>query len=52
MKAVFEEIRHNRLLWLLVFVPVLFAAEAAAVESPTLLFVLVRACDRSAGGTA
>ena len=40
MNAVFEEIRHNRILWLLVFVPVLFAAEAAAIESPTLLFVL------------
>ena len=40
MNAVFEEIRHNRVLWLLVFVPVLFAAEAAAIESPTLLFVL------------
>ena len=35
-----KEIRHNRILWLLVFVPVLFAAEAAAIESPTLLFVL------------
>ena len=40
MNAVFEEIRHNRILWLLVFVPVLFAAEAAAIESATPLFVL------------
>ena len=34
-----------------VFVPVLFAAEAAAIESPTLLFVLSVLRDRSAGGT-
>ena len=40
MKALLDEIRHNRLLWLLVFVPGLFMAELAAVESPTLLFVL------------
>ena len=40
MKTLFDEIRHNRLLWLLVFVPALFAAEGAAADSPTLLFVL------------
>ena len=40
MKALLDEIRHNRLLWLLVFVPGLFLAERAAAESPTLLFVL------------
>src|SRR5512134_3902178 len=35
-----NEIRHNPLLWLLVFVPVVFAAEKAAPGSHTLLFVL------------
>jgi Ca2+:H+ antiporter len=36
----FKEIRHNPLLWLLVFVPVLFAAERLKPEAHTLLFVL------------
>ena len=40
MLQVLNEIRHNPLLWLLVFVPVVFASEAAAPESHTLLFVL------------
>lgn len=35
-----HEIRHNRLLWLLVFVPVLFVVEAMGAASATLLFVL------------
>jgi Ca2+:H+ antiporter len=35
-----KEIRHNPLLWLLVFVPVVFVAEHLLPESPTLLFVL------------
>jgi Ca2+:H+ antiporter len=35
-----EELRHNPLLWLLVFVPVLFTSEKLAPESHTLLFVL------------
>jgi Ca2+:H+ antiporter len=35
-----KEIRHNPLLWLLVFVPVVFAAEKLASDAPTLLFVL------------
>jgi Ca2+:H+ antiporter len=35
-----KEIRHNPLLWLLVFVPAVFAAEKLAPESHTLLFVL------------
>ncbi len=35
-----KEIRHNPLLWLLVFVPVVFAAERLAPDAPTLLFVL------------
>jgi Ca2+:H+ antiporter len=35
-----KEIRHNPLLWLLVFVPVVFAGEMLAPDSHTLLFVL------------
>jgi Ca2+:H+ antiporter len=35
-----NEIRHNPLLWLLVFVPVVFVAEHLLADSPTLLFVL------------
>lgn len=37
---VLHEIRHNPLLWLLVFVPVVFGAERLAHEAHTLLFVL------------
>lgn len=40
MKPLLQEIRRNKLLWLLAFVPVLFAAEVFAKESHTLLFVL------------
>jgi len=40
MKALLKEIRHNPLLWLLVFVPVVFAAEHLKPEAHTLLFVL------------
>src|SRR5690348_9265125 len=40
MNALLKEIRHNRLLWLLAFVPILFAAKAAKPEAHTLLFVL------------
>ena len=40
MNALIAEIRHNPLLWLLVFVPVLFAGQARAPESHTLLFLL------------
>jgi Ca2+:H+ antiporter len=40
MTPLLEEIRHNRLLWLLVLVPVLFIAVATAPQSHTLLFVL------------
>src|SRR6185503_4703603 len=35
-----KEIRHNPLLWLLVFVPAVLAAEKLRPESHTLLFVL------------
>ena len=40
MSGVLSEIRHNPLLWLLVFVPALFIAEAMNHEAHTLLFVL------------
>ena len=40
MKPLLKEIRHNRLLWLLVFVPVVFAVEASAPSAHTALFVL------------
>ena len=40
MKLLFKEIRHNVLLWLLVFVPVLFAAHMLRPEAHTLLFLL------------
>ncbi len=40
MNALLKEIRHNPLLWLLVFVPVVFAAAKLRPEAHTLLFVL------------
>jgi Ca2+:H+ antiporter len=40
MKALLNEILHNKLLWLLVFVPILFIAEKLKPESHTMLFVL------------
>ena len=40
MKLLLKEIRHNPLLWLLVFVPVVFAGEKLMPEAYTLLFVL------------
>jgi Ca2+:H+ antiporter len=40
MKQLLREIRHNPLLWLLVFVPVVFAAAKLKPEAHTLLFVL------------
>jgi Ca2+:H+ antiporter len=40
MNALLHEIRHNPLLWLLAFVPVVFAVEALRPESHTLLFLL------------
>jgi Ca2+:H+ antiporter len=40
MNALLKEIRHNPLLWLLVFVPVVFAAAKLKPEAETLLFVL------------
>ena len=40
MNPLLDEIRHNKLLWLLIFVPVVFAAEQFAHDAPTLLFGL------------
>src|SRR6201988_98392 len=40
MKQLLTEIRHNPLLWLLVFVPVVFAAAKLKPEAHTMLFVL------------
>ena len=40
MNLLCKEIRHNPLLWLLVFVPAVFVAERVWHESHTLLFVL------------
>ena len=40
MNLLFKEIRHNPLLWLLAFVPVVLAAEHLKPEAQTLLFVL------------
>ncbi len=40
MKPLFHEIRHYPLLWLLVFVPVVLAAEKMKPEAHTLLFLL------------
>ena len=40
MRALLKEIRHNPLLWLLVFVPVVFVAAKLKHEAHTLLFVL------------
>src|SRR5438067_4207410 len=40
MKQLFAEIRHNPLLWLLVFVPVVFVAAKLKPEAHTMVFVL------------
>src|SRR6187431_440830 len=40
MKQLLKEIRHNPLLWLLAFVPVVFVAATLKPEEHTLLFVL------------
>src|SRR5260221_9525418 len=40
MIALLKEIRHNPLLWLLSFVPIVFIAGKAWPEAHTLLFVL------------
>jgi Ca2+:H+ antiporter len=40
MTLLLREIRHNPILWLLVFVPIVFVAEAARPEAHTLLFLV------------
>jgi Ca2+:H+ antiporter len=40
MSPLLKEIRHNPLLWLLVFVPALFASEKLRPQAHTLLFLL------------
>src|SRR6476660_1790640 len=40
MSPLLKEVRHNPLLWLLAFVPVVFAAHKLTPEAHTLLFVL------------
>ena len=40
MNPLLQEIRHNPLLWLLAFVPVVFAAETLRPEASVLLFIL------------
>ena len=40
MNLLLKELRHNPLLWLLVFVPALFVGESMAPDAHTLLFVL------------
>jgi Ca2+:H+ antiporter len=40
MKPLLEEIQRNKLLWLLAFVPVVFAAKQLEHDAHTLLFVL------------
>jgi Ca2+:H+ antiporter len=40
MNLIWKEIRHNPLLWLLAFVPVMFVVERVKPEAHTLLFIL------------
>jgi Ca2+:H+ antiporter len=40
MNPLLQEIRHNKLLWLLAFVPTLFVAHAVKPDAHTLLFIL------------
>ena len=40
MNLLLTEIRHNPLLWLLAFVPVVFATQKLKPEAHTLLFLL------------
>jgi Ca2+:H+ antiporter len=40
MASLLSEIRHNPLLWLLVFVPTVFVAQSVAHDAHTMLFVL------------
>jgi Ca2+:H+ antiporter len=40
MNLLLQEIRHNRLLWLLAFVPLLLVTHAIKPDAHTLLFIL------------
>ena len=40
MKLLLQEIQHNPLLWLIVFVPAVFAGEALAPDAHSMLFVI------------
>ena len=40
MNAVLHELRHNRILWLLAIVPVVFIVERVAADAHTALFLL------------
>jgi Ca2+:H+ antiporter len=40
MSSLLREVRHKPLLWLLIFVPVVLAAERLRPEAHTLLFAL------------
>jgi len=40
MRQLLQEVRHNPLLWLLAFAPVVFVAAKLKPEAHTLLFVL------------
>jgi len=40
MRSLIDEIRHNPLLWLLIVVPIVLAAEKVTPHAHTLLFVL------------
>ena len=40
MSPLLKEIRHNPLLWMLIFVPIVLVAEAVAPSAHTMLFVL------------
>ena len=52
MNLLLKEIQHNKLLWLLVFVPVVFAAQQLRHDAHTLLFVAVGPGHRAAGRPA
>ena len=52
MNLLLKEIRHNPLLWLLAFVPVVFAAHKLKPEAHTLAFCAVRPGHRAAGRAA
>ena len=40
MTSVLKELRHNPVLWLLIFVPIVFVVQARSAEAHTALFVL------------